>query len=108
MRPSLKYATVFMIQPTKALLVRQLRIRNSISISSIMNTEQIKSENDLRTIDLTKCTGIMMKSPNSFKRWPSLNKLAVIISSSLLDNSTSDGDTLQQVVSFVFFFLNFS
>jgi hypothetical protein len=101
MRPSVKYSTVLMPRPTKASLVRQLKIRNSISISSIINTEQIKSENDLRTIGLTKRTGIIIKNPYLFKRRQSLNKLSVIISSSSLDNSTSDGETLKQIVSFI-------
>jgi len=80
MRPSVKYPTVLMPRPTKASLARQLKIRNSISISSIINTEQIKSENDLRTIGLTKRTGIIIKNPYLFKRRQSLNKLSVITS----------------------------
>ncbi|CAF4630965.1 unnamed protein product [Rotaria magnacalcarata] len=52
------------------------------------------------TIGLTKHTGIIIKNPNLFKRRRSLNKLAVIISSASLDNSTSDGETLEQVVNF--------
>jgi hypothetical protein len=107
MRPSIKYPIVLKPRPIRASLARQLKIRNWISISSIINTEQIKSENDLRTIGLTKRTGIIITNPNLFKRRRSLNKLAVIISSSSLDNSTSDGETLEQVVNFVFF-LNFN
>jgi len=80
MRPSVKHPTVLMPGPTKASLARQLTIRNSISISSIINTEQIKSENDLRTIGLTKRTGIIIKNPYLFKRRQSLNKLSVITS----------------------------
>jgi hypothetical protein len=68
MHPSIKYPTVLMPRPTRASLARQLKIRNSISISSIKNTEQIKSENDLRIIGLTKRTGIIIKNPNLFKR----------------------------------------
>jgi len=102
MRPSIKHPTVLMPRPTKASLARQLKIRNSISI----NTDQIKSENDLRTIGLTKRTGIITKNNHLFKRRRSLNKLAVIISSSSLDNSTNDGETLKQVVSFDILFEN--
>ncbi|CAF3415064.1 unnamed protein product, partial [Rotaria sp. Silwood2] len=91
MRPSIKYPTVLMPRPTRTSLARQLKIRNSISISSIINTEQIKSENDLRTIGLTKRTSIIIKNPNLFKQRRSFNRLAAIISSSSLDNSTSDG-----------------
>jgi hypothetical protein len=98
MRPSIKHPTVLMPRPTKASLARQLKIRNSISISSSINTDQIKSENDLRTIGLTKRTGIITKNSHLFKRRRSLNKLAVIISSSSLDNSTNDGETLKQVI----------
>ncbi|CAF2266709.1 unnamed protein product [Rotaria magnacalcarata] len=56
-----------------------------------------------KTIGLTKHTGIIIKNPNLFKRRRSLNKLAVIISSASLDNSTSDGETLEKVVNFGFF-----
>ncbi|CAF3560099.1 unnamed protein product [Rotaria sp. Silwood2] len=98
MRPSIKYPTVLMPRPTRTSLARQLKIRNSISISSIINTEQIKSENDLRTIGLTKRTSIIIKNPNLFKQRRSFNRLAAIISSSSLDNSTSDGETLEQVI----------
>ena len=107
MRPSVKQPTVLMPRPTKASLARQLKIRNSISASttttslnplkSIQN-EQIKSENDLRSIGLTKRTGLITKNHALFKRRRSCNKLAVIVSSSSLDNSTSDGETLKQVV----------
>jgi hypothetical protein len=106
MRPSVKQPTVLMPRPTKASLARQLKIRNSISISSTTNTlksiqnDQIKSENDLRTVGLTKRMGIISKNNILFKRRRSLNKLAVIVSSSSLDNSTTDGETLKQVVSF--------
>jgi len=106
MRPSIKHPTVLMPRPTKASLARQLKIRNSISIPSSINTDQIKSENDLRTIGLTKRTGIITKNNHLFKRRRSLNKLAVIISSSSLDNSTNDGETLKQVVSFDILFEN--
>jgi hypothetical protein len=108
MRPLIKHPTVLMPRPTKASLARQLKIRNSISISSTTNklisiqNDQIKSENDLRTIGLTKRTGIISKNNHLFKRRRSLNKLAVIVSSSSLDNSTSDGETLKQVVSSLF------
>lgn len=92
-----------MPRPTKASLARQLKIRTSISISSVINTEQIKSETDLRTVGLTKRTGIISKTNHLFKRRKSLNKLATIVSGSSLDNSTSDGETLKQVVSEVLF-----
>ena len=102
MRPSVKHPTVLMPRPTKASLARQLKIRNSISISSTTNTvsnEQIKSENDLRSIGLTKRTGVISKNQVVFKRRRSLNKLAIIVSSSSVENSTTDGETLKQVVS---------
>jgi hypothetical protein len=94
MRPSVKHPTILMPRPTKASLARQLKIRNSISVSSVTDTE-----NDLRTTGLTKRTGIITKNNCLFKRRRSLNKLAVIVSSSSLDNSTNDGETLKQVVS---------
>lgn len=105
MRPSVKHPTGLMPRPTKASLARQLKIRNSISISTTntlksISNDQIKSENDLRTVGLTKRTGVISKNNVFFKRRRSLNKLAVIVSSSSLDNSTSDGETLKQVVSF--------
>jgi hypothetical protein len=107
MRPSVKQPTVVMPRPTKASLARQSKIRNSMLISSTTTTntlksiqnEQIKSENDLRTVGLTKRTGLISKNNILFKRRRSLNKLAVIVSSSSLDNSTADGETLKQVVS---------
>lgn len=105
MRPSVKHPTALMPRPTKASLARQLKIRNSISMSSTTNTlkiisnEQNKSENDLRTIGLTKRTGIISKNHVLFKRRRSLNKLAIIVSSSSVENSTTDGETLKQVVS---------
>lgn len=105
MRPSVKQTTVLMPRPTKASLARQTKIRNSVSTSSTGNplksiqNEQMKSENDLRTIGLTKRTGIITKNQALFKRRRSLNKLAVIVSSSSLDNSAGDGETLKQVVS---------
>ncbi len=109
MRPSVKHPTVLMPRPTKASLARQLKIRNSIStttntLKSVPN-DQIKSENDLRTVGLTKRTGVISKNNVLFKRRRSLNKLAVIVSSSSLDNSTSDGETLKQVVSSFSFIL---
>jgi len=108
MRPSVKQPTVVMPRPTKASLARQSKIRNSMLISSATTTtntlksiqyEQIKSENDLRTVGLTKRMGLISKNNILFKRRRSLNKLAVIVSSSSLDNSTADGETLKQVVS---------
>ncbi len=103
MRPSVKQPTVLMPRPTKASLARQLKIRNSISTTNTLvkssSNEQIKSENDLRTVGLIKRTGVISKNNILFKRRRSLNKLAVIVSSSSLDNSTSDGETLKQVVS---------
>lgn len=109
MRPSVKHPTALMPRPTKASLARQLKIRNSISSSSTTNTlktvsnEQIKSENDLRTIGLTKRTGVISKNQVVFKRRRSLNKLAIIVSSSSVDNLTTDGETLKQVVSSISF-----
>ncbi|UJR15913.1 hypothetical protein I4U23_002834 [Adineta vaga] len=104
MRPSIKHPTVLMPRPTKASLARQSKIRSSMLVSTTNTTlksiqnEQIKSENDLRTVGLTKRTGIISKNNVVFKRRRSLNKLAVIISSSSLDNSTTDGETLKQVI----------
>lgn len=104
MRPSVKQPTALMPRPTKASLARQLKIRNSISTASTTNTlksisnEENKSENDLRTIGLTKRTGVISKNNVVFKRRRSLNKLAIIVSSSSLDNSTTDGETLKQVI----------
>ncbi|CAF1353514.1 unnamed protein product [Adineta ricciae] len=104
MRPSIKHPTVVMPRPTKASLARQTKIRSSMltsttntTLKSIQN-EQIKSETDLRTVGLTKRTGIISKNHVVFKRRRSLNKLAVIVSGSSLDNSTSDGETLKQVI----------
>jgi hypothetical protein len=113
MRPSVKHPTSLMPRPTKASLARQLKIRNSISISTTntISNDQIKSENDLRTVGLTKRTGVISKNNVLFKRRRSLNKLAVIVSSSSLDNSTSDGETLKQVVSsflFIYRIIQFS
>ena len=106
MRPSVKQPTALVPRPTKASLARQLKIRNSISTASTTNTlktisneQQNKSENDLRTVGLTKRTGMISKNNVLFKRRRSLNKLAIIVSSSSLDNSTTDGETLKQVVS---------
>jgi hypothetical protein len=107
MRPLAKQSAVLMPRPTKASLARQSKIRNSILVSSttINNTlksiqnEQIKSENDLTTIGLNKRGSTIAKNNIVFKRRRSLNKLAVIVSSSSLDHSTSDGETLKQVVS---------
>ncbi|CAF0861275.1 unnamed protein product [Adineta steineri] len=110
MRPSIKQPAILMPRPTKASLARQSKIRNTMIISSTTTTtttmttlksiqnEQIKSENDLRTVGLTKRTGIISKNNILFKRRRSLNKLAVIVSSSSVDNSTSDGETLKQVI----------
>lgn len=96
-----------MPRPTKASLARQSKIRGSMlvtaapptatSLKSIQN-EQIKSESDLRNVGLAKRTGIISKNNVVFKRRRSLNKLAVIVSGSSLDNSTSDGETLKQVI----------
>lgn len=111
MRPSVKGSTVLMSRPTKASLARQSKIRSSILVSaatitnklkSIQNQHQNKSEDDLRTIGLTKRTGTISKNPSLFKRPKVLNKLASIISSSSLDNSTTDGEKLKQVVSFIY------
>jgi hypothetical protein len=117
MRPSIKRPSVIIPRPTKASLARQSKIRNSILVSSTTTTnslntlkpiqnEQIKSENDLTTIGLNKQqiqvrrTSTIAKNNIIFKRRRSLHKLAVIVSSSSLDNSTGDGETLKQVVSF--------
>lgn len=116
MRPSIKRPSVIIPRPTKASLARQSKIRNSIIVSSTttnsLNTlkpiqnEQIKSENDLTTIGLNKQqiqvrrTSTIAKNNIIFKRRRSLHKLAVIVSSSSLDNSAGDGETLKQVVSF--------
>ncbi len=94
-----------MPRPTKASLARQTKIRTSILITSTntlksISNDQVKSETDLRTIGLTKRMGIISKNNILFKRRRSLNKLAIIVSSSSLDNSTADGETLKQVVSF--------
>ncbi|CAF4434453.1 unnamed protein product, partial [Rotaria magnacalcarata] len=110
MRPSVvKGPTVAMSRPTKASLARQSKIRSSILISSttttitnklksIQNHQQNKSENDPRTMGLTKRTGTISKNNTLFKRPKAVNKLAAIISSSSLDNSTADGETLKQVI----------
>jgi hypothetical protein len=105
MRPSVKGSTILMPRPTKASLARQTKIRTSILITSTntlksISNDQVKSETDLRTIGLTKRMGIISKNNILFKRRRSLNKLAIIVSSSSLDNSTADGETLKQVVSF--------
>lgn len=116
MRPSIKRPSVIIPRPTKASLARQSKIRNSILVSSTTTTnnslntlkpiqnEQIKSENDLTAIGLTKQqvqarrTSAIAKNNILFKRRRSLHKLAVIVSGSSLDNSTGDGETLKQVV----------
>jgi hypothetical protein len=120
MRPSIKRPSVIIPRPTKASLARQSKIRNSILISSTTNNplntlkpmqnEQIKSENDLTTIGLNKQqvqvrrASTIAKNNIIFKRRRSLHKLAVIVSSSSLDNSAGDGETLKQVVSYQLFF----
>ncbi len=120
MRPSIKRPSVIIPRPTKASLARQSKIRNSILVSSSTTTsntlqsiqnEQIKSENDLTTIGLNKQqaqirrTSTISKNNMLFKRRRSLHKLAVIVSSSSLDNSTGDGETLKQVVRLIRFLL---
>jgi hypothetical protein len=118
MRPSIKRPSVIIPRPTKASLARQSKIRNSILVSTTTTTtnslntlkpiqnEQIKSENDLTTIGLNKQqvqirrTSTIAKNNIIFKRRRSLHKLAVIVSGSSLDNSTGDGETLKQVVSY--------
>ncbi|CAF0791948.1 unnamed protein product [Rotaria sp. Silwood1] len=107
MRPSVKGPTVHMFRPTKASLARQTKTRTSILISStkitnklrsIQNHQENKSENDLRTIGLTKRMGTISKNKILFKRPKSFNKLAAIVSSSSLDNSIGDRETLKQVI----------
>ncbi|CAF3373988.1 unnamed protein product [Rotaria sp. Silwood1] len=107
MRPSVKGPTVHMFRPTKASLARQTKTQTSILISStkitnklrsIQNHQENKSENDLRTIGLTKRMGTISKNKILFKRPKSFNKLAAIVSSSSLDNSIGDRETLKQVI----------
>ncbi|CAF2809170.1 unnamed protein product [Rotaria sp. Silwood2] len=107
MRPSVKGPTVHMSRPTKASLASQSKIRGSILISSttitnklksIQNNQQNKSENDLRATGLTKRMGTISKNNALFKRRKSFNKLAAIVSSSSLDNSIGDRETLKQVI----------
>lgn len=118
MRPSIKRQSIIIPRPTKASLARQTKIRNSILVSSsstnslntlkpIQNEQQIKSENDLSTVGLnkqqqqqaqTRRTSTITKNQMLFKRRRSLHKLAVIVSSSSLDNSSGDGETLKQVI----------
>ena len=108
MRESVKRPAALMPRPTKASLARQTKIRNSILLPSAtahstlqsLQNQQNKSESDLTSIGLTKRTGgTIAKNNVIFKRRKSLNKLAAIVSSSSLDNSASDGETLKQVVS---------
>lgn len=108
MRLSVKGPTIQMTRPTKASLARQSKIRNSVLISSkpitnklkSIQNNQNKSDNDTRTMALTKRTGTISKNNGIFKRRKSINKLAAIVSSSSLDNSTNEKETLKQVVSF--------
>ena len=103
MRPSIKRSAMLVPRPTKASLARQSKIRDSIAGSSTMTTlksihnEQNKSENDLSKIGLAK-RGCIVAKNHLFKRRKSLNKLVAMVSGSSLDNSTSDGETLKQVV----------
>ncbi|CAF0876066.1 unnamed protein product [Rotaria sordida] len=108
MRSSVKNSTIHMSRPTKTSLARQSKIRNSILISSTINTTKLKSiqnyqqnkvENDLRTINLIKRMGTISKNNILFKRRKLSNKLTAIVSSSSLDNSIGgDKETLKQVI----------
>ncbi|CAF1146642.1 unnamed protein product [Rotaria sordida] len=112
MRPSIKRPSVIIPRPTKASLARQSKIRNSILVASTTTTttntlksiqnEDIKNENDLSTIGLIKQqvrrATTVTKNNAVFKRRRSLHKLAVIVSGSSLDSSTSDGEKLKQVI----------
>lgn len=104
MRPSIKRPAMLVPRPTKASLARQSKIRDSIAgastmttLKSIHNEQNTKSENDLSKIGLAK-RGCIVAKNHLFKRRKSLNKLVAIVSGSSLDNSTSDGETLKQVI----------
>ena len=85
-------------RPTKASLARQSKIRDSILGASSSTLKSIQNEQNKSEGDLTKRGGAVAKN-HLFKRGKSLNKkLAAIVSSSSLDNSTGDGETLKQVV----------
>ena len=106
MRPSIKRSAMLVPRPTKASLARQSKIRDSIAgstttttitLKSIHNEQNTKSENDLSKIGLAK-RGCIVAKNHLFKRRKSLNKLVAIVSGASLDNSTSDGETLKQVI----------